>query len=141
MKPEIIIGNYEQLKNECNLIRYAVFVEEQKVPENLEIDDRDPLCYHLILKLDKKTIATARIDLEKKGKIGRLAILKNFRRQGYGTLIIKNLEKIASDNDLKSVWLNAQKNSLSFYQKLNYHIVSEEFMEANIPHLTMLKNI
>ena len=138
---EIIVGKYEDLKTECNLIRYEVFVQEQNVPENIEIDERDEVCTHLILRINNNPIGTGRIDLEKQGKIGRLAIVKEFRNKGYGTLILNKLEEIARQNNLTSVWLNAQKASLNFYLKLGYQIISDEFIEANIIHLTMSKKL
>jgi predicted GNAT family N-acyltransferase len=140
MQPEIIIGDYQQLKKECNLIRYHVFVIEQNVPETLELDDRDLVCTHLLLKLNNHDIGTGRIDLEKQGKIGRLAILPSFRNQGYGKIILHNLELVAQKYQLNSVWLNAQKQSLNFYLKSGYTIISDEFLEAKIVHLKMIKN-
>lgn len=141
MNLKIIVGNYEELKNKCNFIRYTVFVREQNVPENLELDQRDPFCTHLILELKHNPIGTGRIDLEKGGKIGRLAILKEFRNQGYGKIMINQLETIAREKSLNSVWLNAQKSSLYFYQKLGYEVDSNEFMEANIIHVKMSKKL
>lgn len=138
---KIIVGKYEDLKTECNLIRYEVFVQEQNVPENIEIDERDEVCTHVILRINNNPIGTGRIDLEKQGKIGRLAIVKEFRNKGYGTLILNKLEEIARQNNLTSVWLNAQKASLNFYLKLGYQIISDEFIEANIIHLTMSKKL
>jgi predicted GNAT family N-acyltransferase len=141
MSLKIIVGNYEKLKNKCNLIRYTVFVREQNVPKDLELDQRDPFCTQLILELNHNPIATGRIDLEKGGKIGRLAVLQEFRNQGYGTIIINQLEAIAKEKGLNSVWLNAQKISLDFYQKLGYQVTGDEFMEVNIIHLKMSKNL
>ena len=141
MQPEIIIGNYQELKNDCNLIRYRVFVQEQNVPKNLELDERDPFCTHVILKLNKNSIGTGRIDLAKEGKIGRLAILPSFRKQGYGKLILRALENIGRKNGLDSVWLNAQKKSVNFYFKYNYIIISNEFLEADLVHVKMLKQL
>lgn len=139
MQPEIIIGGYQELKKECNLIRHRVFVMEQNVPPDLELDDRDSVCIHLLLKLDNDYIGTGRIDLEKEGKIGRLAILSSFRKQGYGKMILDNLESIAKENKLNFVWLNAQKQSLNFYIKSGYTASSDEFLEANIIHVKMIK--
>ena len=138
---EVIIGNYQQLKSECNLIRQAVFIEEQNISPELELDDRDQHCLHAIIQLNRQTIGTARIDLEKQGKIGRLAILKPYRNQGYGKRLLQKLEEIAKQECLSHVWLNAQKSSLNFYLKLGYQIVSEEFLEANIIHLEMKKQL
>ncbi len=139
MQPEIIIGDYQKLKKECNLIRHLVFVMEQNVPHDLELDERDAVCTHLLLKLNNDYIGTGRIDLEKQGKIGRLAVLSAFRNKGYGQVILHNLELIAKENNLSGVWLNAQKQSLNFYLKSGYTVVGDEFLEANIIHIRMNK--
>ena len=140
MQPEIIIGDYQTLQKECNLIRHLIFVMEQNVPHDLELDDRDAICIHLLLKLNNDYIATGRIDLEKQGKIGRLAVLPSFRNKGYGQIILHNLELIAKENNLSAVWLNAQKQTINFYQQSGYIIVGNEFLEANIIHLKMIKS-
>ena len=141
MIPSIKIGNYQEIKNKCNFVRYSVFVKEQNISPEIELDDRDQICKHLILTINNNPIGTGRIDIEQEGKIGRLAILKSFRNRGYGSLIIKKLEEVAVQNNLTSVWLNAQKESISFYEKLNYKIVSHEFIEANIIHIKMSKTL
>jgi len=61
-------------KDALREIREAVFIEEQNVPKELEWDDRDAECWHALVELDGKTIATGRLD--KDGKIGRMAVLK-----------------------------------------------------------------
>lgn len=141
MKSDIIIGSYQDLRERCNLVRYSVFVQEQNVPENLEIDERDHVCLHVIIKTNNNPIATGRIDIDKDGKIGRVAVIKDYRNQGYGSLIIHKLEEIAQQQGLTSVWLNAQKSSINFYRRLGYQIISDEFMEANIVHQKMNKKI
>ena len=141
MKLEILIGSYQELKQNCDLVRYSVFVQEQNVPENIEIDDRDHLCRHIIIKIKSNPIATGRIDIAKEGKIGRVAVIKDYRNKGYGSLIVHKLEEIAQEEGLTSVWLNAQKPSINFYQRLGYQIISDEFIEANIVHQKMSKKI
>ena len=140
MRPEIIIGDYQTLQKECNVIRHLIFVMEQNVPHDLELDDRDPICTHLLLKLNNQYIATGRIDLEKQGKIGRIAVLPSFRNNGYGQTVLYNLELIAKQNNLSFVWLNAQKQTINFYQKSGYNITGNEFLEANIIHQKMIKS-
>ena len=141
MKLEIIIGSYQELKQNCDLVRYSVFVQEQNVPENIEMDDRDPLCRHIVIEIDYTPIATGRIDIAKEGKIGRVAVIKDYRNKGYGSLIVHKLEKIAQEEGLTSVWLNAQKPSINFYQRLGYQVISDEFIEANIVHQKMSKKL
>ena len=73
-------------------IRYAVFVEEQGIPVELEIDDYDLITEHALAFVDGQCVATARVYLDEqdpsKAKIGRMAVLKDFREQGIGTALL-----------------------------------------------------
>ena len=78
-------------------VRETVFVDEQGVPIELEMDDRDPFCADVLAYCDHHPAGTARLDIDhpkKPGKIGRLAILKPFRRRGLGRLIMQEIEAI-----------------------------------------------
>ncbi len=79
-------------------IRYQVFVDEQKVPTELEIDDDDPLAAHVLCLVDGQPVGTGRILLD--GHIGRLAVLQAHRKQGYGNKILYHLELIAQEMNL-----------------------------------------
>ena len=119
-------------------IREAVFVAEQGVPIELEMDDRDIICTHVLALVDEYPIGTARLDTD--GKIGRLAVLSQFRGQGLGRLIMQEIEAIAQDRQLPYLWCHAQKTAVSFYQALGYKITGPNFLEAGIVHCTMEKN-
>ena len=73
---------------EIRAIRFEVFVDEQNVLAEIEIDDRDPVCIHLLAYDDGAAIGTARIDLERAGKIGRLAVRAGWRRHGVGRALM-----------------------------------------------------
>jgi len=122
-------------------IRAAVFVQEQQVPVEMELDDRDPLCLHVLALANDMGIGTGRIDLEQAGKIGRVAVLKAYRHQGVGRQLMSALEQVAQQQGLETVWLHAQVSALSFYQKLGYIAEGDGFIEANIPHQTMRKRV
>lgn len=118
-------------------IRFAVFVDEQQVPENIEIDDRDPHCVHLLAVDDGEPVGTGRIDLALSGKVGRVAVVASRRGQGVGTALMKYAHCIAKDNALDKVWCNAQVSVRPFYEHLGYRVTSEPFYEANIEHVRM----
>ena len=122
-------------------IRMTVFVQEQQVPVDIEMDGRDVDCLHVLAFVDNHPIGTGRIDLVKEGKIGRLAVLNPFRRQGIGTALIAALEVMAGNAGLAKVWLNAQTSALDFYERLGYQPLGPEFIEANIPHRKMEKRL
>jgi len=120
-------------------IRYQVFVDEQKVPIELEIDNEDPLAAHVLCLVDGQPVGTGRILLD--GHIGRLAVLKAHRKQGYGNKILDHLELIAQENELTEVFLNAQVTAITFYEKRGYTVISDVFDDAGIPHQTMRKTL
>ena len=134
-----IICDYESnTKNIC-AIRYEVFVEEQNVPEELEIDGLDNEAKHVLAFVDEVPIGTGRILSD--GHIGRLAVLKKYRRQGAGKLIMKELMKWAQDMSLEKVWLSSQWHAHSFYLDLGFVCVGEIYEEAGIDHIKMFRTL
>ncbi len=130
-------GEHERLAR----IRFAVFVDEQHVPAEIELDDRDVRCIHVLAIDAGRDVGTARIDLEHGGKIGRLAVLAAARRRGIGTALMQALHTIARRNGLASVWCNAQLAAVPFYETLGYAPVGEHFDEAGIEHVRMERTL
>lgn len=123
-------------------IRFAVFVDEQSVPKEIEMDDRDPVCIHLLaFDDDGAAVGTVRIDLEEHGKIGRLAVLGTHRRTGIGSALMLAAHDIAAARSLEGVWCNAQTAAIVFYERLGYTVVGERFLEAGIVHVRMEKRL
>lgn len=116
-------------------IRTAVFVEEQRVPKDLENDEWDELSFHVLLTKNNQDVATGR--LLKDGHIGRVCVLKEFRGQGFGALVMKALVREALVRQMDEVELSSQVHALSFYEKLGFEVASEEYLEAGIPHKKM----
>ncbi|MEE8542397.1 MAG: GNAT family N-acetyltransferase [Gammaproteobacteria bacterium] len=132
------IADYAADQAEICSIRFAVFVDEQKVPKSLELDDRDPHCIHLLAHDDGEPVGTGRIDLAMSGKVGRVAVVASRRGQGVGTALMDYAHGIARDNALDTVWCNAQVAAVPFYENLGYRITNAEpFDEADIPHVRM----
>jgi len=139
MKYNIKKTCWEDNKNHLRGIRRAVFIKEQNVPENLEWDEFDEICEHILVMNKNIPIACGRI--KPNGHIGRMAVLKNYRNMKIGTDILKALTSIAIEKDLKKIFLHAQSVAVPFYEKQNFKICSEEFMDASIPHRTMEKQL
>jgi predicted GNAT family N-acyltransferase len=139
MSEQIQRTTWQKDRDLLSNIRYQVFVDEQKVPIELEIDDDDPLAAHVLCLVDGQPVGTGRILLN--GHIGRLAVLKAYRKQYYGKKILDHLELIAQENGLTEVFLNAQITAIPFYKKRGYMIISDIFDDAGIPHQTMRKNL
>lgn len=127
-------------KTELALVRRLVFLQEQHVPEELEWDEHDEICHHiLITDNNHNAIATGRIKPD--GHIGRMAVLKPWRNQGVGSAILTALIKYAATNKMQNVYLHAQTTAIPFYEKHGFTLCSDEFMDAGIPHKTMQKII
>lgn len=137
----IFFENEEELLREALNIRRKVFVEEQGVPEEEELDGKDPESVHVLLEKEGKFIGTARIRKIDNGtfKIERVAILKEERGKGHGRFLMESIEKELSSKGVQKIVLNAQIQVRKFYERLGYREEGEIFYEANIPHVKMVK--
>jgi predicted GNAT family N-acyltransferase len=140
MEPVVIMTDFRTSQAAIREVRDEVFVMEQNVERVEEYDDRDLICTHVVVFDGQIAVATARIDLEKGGKIGRVAVRKNYRQRGLGTLVMQRLEEFAIQMSTPRLWFHAQTQAVSFYEKLGYRVCSDEFLEANIPHVQMEKD-
>ena len=123
-------------------VRFTVFVDEQRVPEDIELDDRDPLCLHILAFDDRDApIGTGRLDVDYGGKIGRVAVLAPVRGNGVGTALMSRLHALAAESGLRSVWCNAQVSAEAFYRGIGYRAVGERFNEAGIEHVRMEREL
>jgi predicted GNAT family N-acyltransferase len=130
---------WEQAQSQAYPIRLAVFVKEQGVPEELELDEEDPLAWHAIAKLDGQAIGTAR--LQKDGKIGRMAVIQAYRRQGVASAMMNVLLKFGRQHGINQFYLHAQIEALPFYERFGFVANGPVFNEAGIAHQIMRKVI
>ena len=123
----------------CHAIRRAVFIEEQAVPEDLEIDDLDGEAIHLLAVTGGRAVGTARILLAgETGKIGRVAVLADQRGTGLGAALIRAaLDELRRQPGVTVAYLGSQSHATGFYEKLDFVVEGEEFMDAGIPHRHM----
>jgi predicted GNAT family N-acyltransferase len=128
--------NWANAQEQLRSIREQVFIIEQKVPSDLEWDGLDEQSYHLLAYAENDSpIGTARMLLD--GHIGRMAVLVNHRNQGVGSELLFGLLDIARRHYINKVYLHSQLQAVEFYRRHNFEIISEEFMDAGIPHVTM----
>ena len=118
------------------IVRTAVFILEQRVPEELEWDEFDETCVHVLACDAHQPIGTAR--LLPHGHIGRMAVMKEWRKKGVGRAILHILLKEMLNRGMSRATLNAQVTAIGFYQKFGFQIVGNEFIDADIPHVKML---
>ena len=136
-----IMTDYSSQERAIRSVRDQVFLVEQEIDPALELDDRDANCLHAVVFADEFPVGTGRIDLEKKGKVGRVAVLKECRGQGVGRLLMETLENAALQHGLPKLWFHAQRSAVAFYLALDYNQIGDEFMEADIPHVVMEKEL
>jgi predicted GNAT family N-acyltransferase len=122
-------------------VRFTVFVDEQNVPPELEMDDRDGGCLHWLARdAAGAAVGTVRLDVEK-GKVGRLAVLAEARCRGVGRALMEHLHTAARERGLAKVWCHAQTAAVPFYRHVGYRVTSEPFDEAGIEHVTMERDL
>jgi predicted GNAT family N-acyltransferase len=136
-----LVNNNEELED-AYFVRKVVFVDEQQVPLEEEIDDLESESKHFVLYDHEKPVGAGRFRVvDGYGKVERICVLKENRKSGAGNTIMEGIEQFAKAEGLSKLKLNAQTQAIPFYNKLGYEVVSEEFLDAGIPHRTMVKNI
>lgn len=122
------------------MIRRAVFIVEQSVPEALEWDDADAGALHaLAMAASGVPIGTARLLPD--GHIGRVAVLRNWRGRGVGRSLVRAMLEAARTKGLGFVRLDAQVQALDFYRSFGFEAHGDVFDDVGIPHLVMVLDL
>ncbi|API89125.1 GNAT family N-acetyltransferase [Marinilactibacillus sp. 15R] len=124
-------------------IRKEVFVKEQHIEPELEIDDLEDQTFHLVGYINSVPSATARI-YEKAPhifKIQRVAVIRDARKTGSGKKLMEELEQYIRSKDAEIMILDSQDQAIPFYEKSGFSVEGEGFMDAGIPHHRMVKKI
>ena len=140
MHLDIFIKPWQEAQNDAFQVRREVFILEQKVPEDLEIDECDRAAFHALAYSNHACIGTARlhINTDGLGQIGRMAVLRPFRNKGLGRQIIKALIEAAKSKGVSSLILHAQVSAIPFYEKVGFQVEGVTYEEAGIPHRNMM---
>ena len=117
-------------------IRHAVFVVEQRVPDELEWDDMDARSTHALAR-DAAGAPIGCGRLLPNGYIGRMAVLAPWRNRGVGAAILLALVELARERGHVRATLNAQASAVPFYARLGFRLTGEQFDEAGIDHRVM----
>ena len=133
--PRIELASWTAAQSDARRIRFAVFVEEQGVPVELEMDDIDARCLHALAFAENQAIGTGRLLPD--GHIGRMAVMKAWRRRGVGSAILRRLVDAARQRGEREVLLSAQVNVLGFYRAHGFAPYGDVYQEAGIPHQAM----
>ncbi|TAK82260.1 MAG: GNAT family N-acetyltransferase [Betaproteobacteria bacterium] len=116
-------------------IRFAVFVEEQGVPREIELDEMDEACVHAVAFEGDAAVATGRLLPD--GHVGRMAVLKRWRGRGIGSRLLERLIEQARSRGDREVALSAQVHAVAFYKAHGFREEGGEYREAGIPHQAM----
>jgi predicted GNAT family N-acyltransferase len=132
--------NWEQAQPVAGPLRFAIFVGEQNVPSGIELDDMDANCMHAVAyDVDNKAIGTGRLLPD--GHIGRMAVVKEWRRRGIGAEIMAALMAEARKRGHKEVVLSAQLQAAEFYRELGFVAEGKVYPEAGILHQKMVRKL
>jgi predicted GNAT family N-acyltransferase len=120
-------------------VRNRVFVKEQSVPQEMELDCDDQRALHFLAFAGRHAVGTARVVMSRgSAKIGRMAVLKRYRKKGVGTKLLKRAIAVAKKQTAQTIYLHAQVAVIDFYQAAGFHCVGPIFHEAGIPHRKMI---
>ena len=128
---------------EAIAVRWAVFVEEQGLPADEEVDEWDGICDHLVATLDGAVVGTARLVPQDAHtvRIGRVAVRREARHLGVATRLMLRCEARAAEQGREVVRLSAQWGVVRFYEQLGYAVTGDPYLEAGLVHVAMIKRI
>ncbi len=136
--PEVTVrlGTWDAMRAQAEPIRFEVFVTEQKVPAEIELDHWDAHCVHaLAFGADGMAIGTGRLLPD--GHIGRMAVRGRARGLGVGTALLRALMDEARRRGHREVVLSAQTHAVPFYEREGFRTEGEIYDDAGIPHIDM----
>lgn len=137
----IDVKNPEELED-AFYVRREVFIKEQKVPESEELDEADLSSQHVVVYAADRPVATGRLFNDgKTWLIGRISVLKECRGKQIGKLVVEKLLEKAAEMGAGAVHIHAQTHAVSFYEMFGFIAYGEPFLEANIEHISMVKEI
>jgi predicted GNAT family N-acyltransferase len=132
---QLRVGDWQALGEDAGRVRRAVFVDEQGIPVELEWDEWDERSVHAVLYRDGQPVATGRLLPD--AHIGRMAVLRTWRRQGLGAVILERLVEEAARRGEREVELAAQSYVCEFYAAHGFEAFGDEFLDVGIPHRKM----
>jgi predicted GNAT family N-acyltransferase len=135
----IELMSWERARDLASPIRFEVFVREQRVPADIELDDQDAVSLHAIGLVAEEAVATGRLLPD--GHIGRMAVLKQWRGRGIGGAILARLIDAARRRGDREVALSAQVHAVGFYRAHGFRPVGEAYREAGIDHQAMVRTL
>jgi len=140
----VATGDWAQLGDGAGKVRREVFIDEQRIPKELEWDEHDATALHAVARNRLgQVIATGRMVAEAPGlaRVGRMAVNRLLRGGGHGEAVLRALEAAAAARGDSEVMLHAQRSAEAFYKRLGYALHGEPFEEAGIAHIEMRRKL
>lgn len=132
----VVLGSWAVCAEDATMVRHEVFVVEQKVPLEEEMDERDAVCIHAVVYApDGLPAGTGRLLPD--GHIGRMAVRKPHRGKGLGSLLLTGLVDEARRCGHLQVELAAQVHAMGFYAAHGFIAEGPVFLDAGIDHINM----
>ena len=131
----LVVGNWDRCREDASLIRHEVFVVEQQVPLELELDEHDAECVHALAYEGNTPAGTGRLLPD--GHIGRMAVRRAYRGKGVGSRILTALVDEARLRGHLEVVLAAQVHARDFYTAHGFVPEGDIFLDAGIDHILM----
>ncbi|WP_336882029.1 GNAT family N-acetyltransferase [Priestia koreensis] len=139
---KIITARTQQQQDDAYFVRKTVFVEEQGVPAELEIDQHDKTAVHIVAYDKERPVGAGRFRIvDGYGKVERVCVLSSHRKDGVGKQLMLKMQEVAKEQGVPKLKLNAQTHAEGFYKHLGYETVSDKFLDAGMPHVTMIKEL
>jgi predicted GNAT family N-acyltransferase len=134
------LGAWEALRDQAEPIRFEVFVGEQKVPAESELDEWDAASLHaLAFDVTGRAVATGRLLPD--GHIGRMAVRREARGRGAGAAVLEALMAAARARGEREVALSAQTHAIAFYERAGFVAEGPEYLDCDIPHRLMRRGL
>jgi predicted GNAT family N-acyltransferase len=139
----VSLADDDQRYRDALAVRYDVFVAEQGVPADLEVDDHEAEATHFVAYDDGRPVGAARLRRldDGRGKVERVAVREEVRGEGWGRRLMARVEATAAERGIEVLVLHSQRPVEGFYERLGYRTTSDEFEEAGIPHVAMEKRL
>ena len=140
---DIAIKSWQEASEEADLIREKVFIKEQGVPVDMELDAFDPTSKHALAYESHLCVGTGRlVHLDNDhAQIGRMAVLSAFRNRGIGKAILSSLITLAKAEGVLTLILHSQVSVIPFYAKLGFLVEGPIYDEAGISHRNMILSL
>ena len=140
---EILIKSWQEASQDAYLIREKVFIQEQGVPADMELDEFDPSSKHALAYEGNLCVGTGRlVHLHSHhAQIGRMAVLSTFRNRGIGKAILSRLITLAKTEGVLTLTLHSQVAAIPFYAKMGFIVEGPIYDEAGISHRNMILSL